>query len=45
LGIYNVSPSLDFDKDPELDEMMNKPFRVKEMEEEADYQNAGNYCR
>jgi hypothetical protein len=29
LGIYNVSPSLDFDKDPELDEMMNKPIPSK----------------
>ncbi|WP_431611260.1 DNA mismatch repair endonuclease MutL [Chryseobacterium sp. 'Rf worker isolate 10'] len=29
LGIYNVSPSLDFDRDPELDEMMNKPIPSK----------------
>ncbi|MGH1518461.1 DNA mismatch repair endonuclease MutL [Chryseobacterium sp. JK1] len=29
LGIYNVSPSLDFDRDPELDEMMNKPMPSK----------------
>ncbi|MGN7755946.1 DNA mismatch repair endonuclease MutL [Chryseobacterium sp. 22532] len=29
LGIYNVSPSLDFDKDPEMDAMMNKPFPSK----------------
>lgn len=29
LGIYNVSPSLDFDKDPDLDAMMNKPFPSK----------------
>ncbi|WP_288447586.1 DNA mismatch repair endonuclease MutL [uncultured Chryseobacterium sp.] len=29
LGIYNVSPSLDFDRDPELDEMMNKPVPSK----------------
>jgi len=29
LGIYNVSPSLDFDRDPELDEMMNKPIASK----------------
>lgn len=29
LGIYNVSPSLDFDRDPELDQMMNKPIPSK----------------
>ncbi|MCQ9641115.1 DNA mismatch repair endonuclease MutL [Chryseobacterium sp. WG14] len=29
LGIYNVSPSLDFDRDPDLDEMMNKPIPSK----------------
>lgn len=29
LGIYNVSPSLDFDRDPELDEMMNRPIPSK----------------
>jgi DNA mismatch repair protein MutL len=29
LGIYNVSPSLDFDKDPEMDAMMNRPFPSK----------------
>ncbi|KPE50477.1 DNA mismatch repair endonuclease MutL [Chryseobacterium indologenes] len=29
LGIYNVSPSLDFDRDPDLDEMMNKPVPSK----------------
>ncbi|WP_412851029.1 DNA mismatch repair endonuclease MutL [Chryseobacterium sp. PMSZPI] len=29
LGIYNVSPSLDFDRDPDFDEMMNKPMPSK----------------
>lgn len=29
LGIYNVSPSLDFDKDPDLDAMMNRPLPSK----------------
>ncbi|GAB0155895.1 DNA mismatch repair endonuclease MutL [Chryseobacterium sp. Alg-005] len=29
LGIYNVAPSLDFEKDPQLDEMMHTPFPSK----------------
>lgn len=29
LGIYNVSPSLDFERDPELDHMMQKTFPSK----------------
>ena len=29
LGIYNVSPSLDFERDPELDSMMQKTFPSK----------------
>lgn len=29
LGIYNVAPSLDFEKDPQLDEMMQKTFPSK----------------
>lgn len=29
LGIYNVSPSLDFERDPQMDEMMNKTFPSK----------------
>jgi len=29
LGIYNVAPSLDFEKDPQLDQMMNKAFPSK----------------
>lgn len=29
LGIYNVAPSLDFEKDPQLDELMQKTFPGK----------------
>ncbi len=29
LGIYNVAPSLDFEKDPQLDEMLQKTFPSK----------------
>lgn len=29
LGIYNIAPSLDFERDPQLDEMMNKSFSSK----------------
>lgn len=29
LGIYNVAPSLDFEKDPQLDEIMHTPFPSK----------------
>ncbi|MEY8758170.1 DNA mismatch repair endonuclease MutL [Chryseobacterium tongliaoense] len=29
LGIYNVAPSLDFERDPQLDEMMQKSFPSK----------------
>ncbi|AZA52655.1 DNA mismatch repair endonuclease MutL [Chryseobacterium sp. G0201] len=29
LGIYNVAPSLDFEKDPQLDQMMNNAFPSK----------------
>ncbi|MGE6395597.1 DNA mismatch repair endonuclease MutL [Chryseobacterium scophthalmum] len=29
LGIYNIAPSLDFERDPQLDEMMQKSFPSK----------------
>lgn len=29
LGIYNVAPSLDFERDPQLDEIMQKTFQSK----------------
>ncbi|WP_265426635.1 DNA mismatch repair endonuclease MutL [Chryseobacterium sp. YIM B08800] len=29
LGIYNIAPSLDFERDPQLDEMMHKGFSNK----------------
>ncbi|WP_426274903.1 DNA mismatch repair endonuclease MutL [Chryseobacterium sp. S-02] len=29
LGIYNIAPSLDFEKDPQLDEMLQKTFPSK----------------
>lgn len=29
LGIYNIAPSLDFERDPDLDQMMNKTYPSK----------------